>query len=607
MQKWWIARRLSGDCLDGIVDAMRSNFSNSMQSEDGGRRLRHKMPSADAAATQSVASNAGGNYARVAVGISKILAQLVPLADENVVSDASPSRLMQSAAHFTQIAYNMSSTSTPMPFGEDKQVASCISLFLLGALMRSLSRKGAGSRGADVTASPASMMPVLLPKDVQARVGLDAIKLIERGCGQHRQLMSSREVACRPAAATLIFVSLVLLRGGDAFWRHFLGPRSKELRTCCTRTVIRDILQHLLPHVERECFANASPGNEISAREQETAKASEAVRDAGAHVAFIVCELASRLASVLPCGYHMVPFLELEMRLLRRAEMEGEFACSSCPKLVAASCTDPEALASLLACAAQHGYFTFFNEVIEELSKLPQRRVRVRSACVALCALADAFVAAMETRQKGTLVEAGNRAVSDASAADSAHFDAMYVTGCRLYASSIGDGGADETVSQGQFVRVLSVFEHFASWRAQQTQGSQLTDAYVNLVGDCCRTVADGSVQSEEREEEEGGDNQTGDEDDDESGYWEIDGSFPGQLTPQRDAAGAAAGRRAKNSKTPKKRNAFIAAALRERRKEYDQSDDFSDLEDFLVCKPGRDYSDFFQRAEKKRRRRSKM
>ena len=71
-------------------------------------------------------------------------------------------------------------------------------------------------------------------------------------------------------------------------------------------------------------------------------------------------------------------------------------------------------------------------------------------------------------------------------------------------------------------------------------------------------------------------------------------------------AGGAASAEGRGRGGTPRKRNAFIAAALREKTKGDDQNDDFSDLEDFLVCKPGRDYSEFFQRVEKKRRRRSK-
>ena len=64
-----------------------------------------------------------------------------------------------------------------------------------------------------------------------------------------------------------------------------------------------------------------------------------------------------------------------------------------------------------------------------------------------------------------------------------------------------------------------------------------------------------------------------------------------------------------RNEKKPIKRksNPFIKAAMDDDGYSGDEDDEYSDLEDFLVCKPGRDYSKMFIKHKKKKERRESL
>ena len=56
-----------------------------------------------------------------------------------------------------------------------------------------------------------------------------------------------------------------------------------------------------------------------------------------------------------------------------------------------------------------------------------------------------------------------------------------------------------------------------------------------------------------------------------------------------------------------RKNNPFIKAAKDDDGHSGDENDDYSDLEDFLVCKPGRDYSKMFLKQRKRKERRESI
>ena len=641
----WTAERVLDDCVSGLLEVMHEEAGaaglaggdTTMASDR--RRFTRSSNLDDEDEDDNDAAYSG------ALGVARVLALLAGACSSSFAvphvtmvpyplsldgSQPPVSALVNTTNELACVTYDsvVAGHSSSAATSERSSVSVAVTIYVLHAAVHAM-HVGEG-RMRDT-----SWVSLLLSDTVRGVLGMDALKFVERGCGHNSIYTCGREVASRPASAVVIFVFMLLVRGGQNCWEYVRsGTRPRS------RGVLGDVLDTLTPLVLSECFDDGHEGR------TEVASGNDCVDGRGAeraltadvgnrntsgitvsgvpgiqqHVASVLRELASILASEAPYGADAASLLIFEMQIARGM---GEASSHQCPivamdSVLSLALSSPVSsemhghsgvLGDVLVYAARTGCLGFLDVALGELEgRLADAAdegdfsgVYILPSCLRAsieAALLPGVGGAVGT-EAFPRIEEEQEEDDDERVSANAMRRSIFIRACRMY------GVAMQHARLGSgLLRVLHVLETYAD---AQGDAAGLRSAYDALLERCGASTPDvqaiHGTRDPHHEEERRKMRRKLEKKEDEDEDYGIVGA--GGVDGNRGWANA----RKKNAKKTKKkkkkrRNPFIVAAMQQKKREYDEDeDDYSDLEDWLVCKPGRDYSRFFKRHEEKRMR----